>query len=332
MTPKSPLDQILGAIQHRNRFVLSSHARPDGDSIGSQLALAQALTDLGKTVRIVNHDQAPSFLTWLPGISVIEAADTVTGPYDAAVVLECNSLSRTEVRGLDQYFVINIDHHAGNSMYGAINWFDESAAACTEMVFDVITGLGGTLTRAIGINLYVGVLTDTGSFGHGNITARTFDICRQIAASGVDTASLAAQVYQHSSVGKLKLTGVMLESMQFQSGGRIAVLYVDDHILRATGCADDDMEGLANLPLAARDVEVAILLKTFRNVTRVSLRSKGSIDVRAVAATFAGGGHRNASGFSLSGTRDEIERRVLAEVVAAIDVSLGQRGGRSQQD
>lgn len=330
MTPKLPLAQILEAIQCRNRFVLSSHARPDGDSIGSQLALAKALTDLGKTVRIVNHDQAPSFLAWLPGISSIDVSDTVAEPYDAAVVLECNSLSRTEVRGLEQYFVINIDHHAGNSMYGAINWFDESAAACAEMVFDVITGLGGPLTHEIGINLYVGVLTDTGSFGHGNITARTFDICRQIAASGVDAASLAAQVYQHGSIGKLKLTGVMLESMKILDGGRIAVLYVDDHILRRTGCAADDMDGLVNLPLAARDVKVVILLKALRDVTRISLRSKGSIDVRTVAATFAGGGHRNASGFSLSGTRGEIERRVLAEVIASIDVSPSQHDSRLQ--
>ena len=312
---------MLDAIRDRQRFVLSSHARPDGDSIGSQLALALALRELGKTVRIVNRDPAPPFLASLPGVSGIEVADAVTDSFDAAVVLECSSLSRTEVAGLDRHFVVNIDHHPGNAMYGAVNWFDESAAACAEMVYDLVAGLGATLTPPVGTCLYVGILTDTGSFRHANITARTFDLCRRVAAAGVDVASVAAGVYQQSSVGKLKLTGRLLESMQVQGGGRVATLYVDDDILGATGGAADDMEGVINMPLAARDLQAVIFLKALSDVTRVSLRSKGQVDVRAVAASFGGGGHRNASGFVLSGTRADVQRRVLAAVVAAVDAA-----------
>ena len=195
--PEPRIAEIVDALRARNRFVLSSHARPDGDAIGSQLALAGALRHLGKEVRLVNHDAAPPYLSAFAGVEAIEVADAVDGPYDAAVIMECGSLDRTEVTGLDRGFVINVDHHAGNTMYGAINWFDESAAACGEMVFDLVEGLGVPLTEEIGAALYVAILTDTGAFHHGHITARTFEICRRIAEAGVSPAEMAAPRLSH---------------------------------------------------------------------------------------------------------------------------------------
>ena len=173
------------------------------------MALAHALRALGKTVRIVNHDAPPAYLRSLPGAEAIEVAATVDGRFDAAVVLECGTLERTEVAGLARQPVVNIDHHTGNAMYGALNWFDPTAAACAEMVHDLIGALGVALTPAIGAALYAGILTDTGSFRHANITARTFETCRDVAACGVDVAALAAAIYQNSSLGKLRLTGAV---------------------------------------------------------------------------------------------------------------------------
>ena len=320
-SPEPPLQQILDVLTRRHRFVLTSHARPDGDSVGSQLALAFALRRLGKDVRIVSHDPAPPYLRTFPGINDLEVSDRVDESFDAAVVLECGSVDRTEVGGLDRAFLINIDHHVGNTLYGTVNWIDESAAACGEMVFDVVRGLGVPLSKEIATYLYVAILTDTGSFRHANITTRTFDICRQIADAGVSPADVAARVYQDSSVGKLRLTGALLDHMQMVSGGRVAVLIVDDRILRETGCAADDMEGLINLPLTANDVQAVILFKEFDDQLRVSLRSKGTIDVRAVAAANGGGGHRNASGFSLSTPLQEAQPRVIAQVTAAVDTA-----------
>ena len=308
---------VAGALANGTCFVLSSHARPDGDSVGSQLALAHALRALGKTVRIVNHDPPPAYLRTLPGAADVEVADTVTGRFDAAVVLECGTLERTEVSGLDRQPVINIDHHAGNAMYGALNWFDPSAAACAEMVHDLIGALGVALTPAIGAALYAGILTDTGSFRHANITPRTFETCRNVAACGVNVAALAAAIYQSSSLGKLRLTGRLLHQMRIEADGRIAVLHVDEALLRDTGCPPDDMEGVINLPLAARDVEAVIMLRTLDGTTRASLRSKGLVDVRAVAATFGGGGHRNAAGCSPQGP--DVEPLLLARTRAAIE-------------
>ena len=329
MTPETALDareplaRIVQAIRSRERFVLSSHARPDGDSIGAQLALAHALARLGKAVRIVNHDAPPPSLLSIPGAETIHVAGAVTGTYDAAIVLECSSLDRTEVTGLDRYFLVNIDHHAGNRMYGALNWYDPSAAACAEMVYDVIAALGVPLTPPIAAPLYAGILTDTGSFRHANITRRTFDICSHVAASGVDVAGVAAAIYQSGTIGRLRLTAALVDTMRLEARDRIALLHVDDALLRDTGCPPDDLDGLINLPLSAREVQAVIMIKNLDGTTRVSLRSKGGVDVRSVAASFGGGGHRNAAGFSLDGGR-EAEARILAAVAAAVEAAAGE--------
>ena len=315
----SELNSIVDAIVERHRFVVVSHARPDGDALGSELAMALALRGLGKEVSVVSHDPVPPYLASFPGVAEIVVRDAVDGEFDAAIVLECGSLDRTELAGLDKYFVINIDHHVGNTMYGNLNWFDATAAACGEMVFDVLTGLEVTLTPAIATHLYVAILTDTGSFRHANITTRTFRICTALAEAGVAPADIADRVYQNSSVGKLRLTGSLLDSMHLVGGGQVAVLHVDDHILSETGCAPDDLEGLINMPLAAQPVKAVIMFKTIDGQLRVSLRSKGTVDVRAMATRHGGGGHQNAAGFSILSPGNDSRDDIVAQVVAAVE-------------
>ena len=312
---------VARALRKYSRVVLSSHARPDGDSIGSQLALGQTLQTLGKTVHIVNRDPPPPYLQTFPGISTIEQAETVTLDYDAAIILECGSLSRTEVDGLDRGAVINIDHHAGNLMYGDYNWHDDTAAACAEQVHDLIKELNVPLTSEIAVNLYVGILTDTGSFQHANITPRTFDICRRIATAGVNVAEVAATVYQNSSIGKVRMTGALLNQMQLCCDGRIAILRMDDSLLQKTGCLPDDMDGLINMPLSAKSVQAVIMVRNENMRIRVSMRSKNNIDVRQVAITYGGGGHRNAAGFSTTLPQQKLESELLKQVRQALDLT-----------
>ena len=299
-------------------FLLTSHARPDGDSLGSQLALAAALRQLGKQVRIINSDPAPALYAFLPDLSTIEVAASVEDPFDAVVVLECSTLTRPGVAGLEGRLVINIDHHAGNAMYGAVNWHDESACACAEMVVKLIDALGARLTPAIATHVYVAILTDTGSFRHANITARTFEICRRIAETGIDPAGVAAQVFSNGSLGRLRLIGMLLGQMQLEHDRRIAVLAMNDTMLAKAGCDADDLEGIVNLPLAARDVRAVIFLKEADDGMRVSLRSKDAVDVRRVAVSFGGGGHRNASGFTVTHPTPETRDQVIAGVATAI--------------
>jgi phosphoesterase RecJ-like protein len=322
----TPVGQICDEILRRTRFLLTSHARPDGDSIGSQLAMAFALDALGKQVRIVNADAAPDHYQDFPGMDRIEIAGAVTPDVDAVIVMECSDLGRTGVAGLDGQFLINIDHHLGNRMYGAVNWHDESAAACAEMVFDLIGALGVPLSVEIATHIYLGILTDTGSFHHSNITPRTFDICRQTVEAGVNPAAMARRVFDSNSFGKLKLIGALLDGMELVDEGRLAVLYMDDRMLAASHSTNNDTEGLINLPLTAREIQAVVFFKVAPDgAIRVSMRSKYDVDVRRVASGFGGGGHKNAAGFTVAGTLAEVKPQIVAQLVTAIREGLQTR-------
>ncbi len=317
---------IRREILTRQRFLLTSHARPDGDSIGSQLAMAFALDALGKQVRIVNADPAPDHYQEFPGMERIEIARQVRADVDAVIVMECSDLTRTGVAGLEGEFLINIDHHAGNRLYGALNWHDESAAACGEMVFDLIRALDVPLSLEIATHIYLAILTDTGSFHHSHITPRTFDICRQTVEAGVDPASMARRVFDSNSFGKLKLIGALLDSMELIDDGRVAILYMDDGMLAACGCTHNDTEGLINLPLTAREIQAVVFFKAGpEGEVRVSMRSKYDVDVRRVANDYGGGGHKNAAGFTVPGPLDRVRGAVLQRLVEAVAEGLQTR-------
>jgi phosphoesterase RecJ-like protein len=313
-------EAVAAALRARQSFILTSHARPDGDAVGSQLALAFALRALGKTVRLINRDPVPAPYADFPGVGTIELASRVDAPADAVVTLECSDLSRPGLDGLDAYFVINVDHHLGNQMYGVVNWFDGGAAACAEMVADIIDALGVTWTPDMAAHLYLGIATDTGSFRHGPISARTFDICRRIALAGVEPAALARRIFDSFGIGRVKLTGAMLSRMELRHDGRLALLEFDDALLDACGATVDDTEGLVNLPLGAREVLVVALFKHQADGSaRVSLRSKGAVDVRSVAEQWQGGGHRNAAGCTLTGDTASLKAAVVRALEAALD-------------
>jgi bifunctional oligoribonuclease and PAP phosphatase NrnA len=322
MTPNSdaPLDRIVDAIRSRQRFVLSSHSRPDGDSIGSQLAMAYALRAMGKDVTIVNKDPAPGPMLMFPGVDAIVIANDVAGEFDAAIIMECSDLARTGVNGLDRFFVINIDHHPGNIGFGDLNWFDSSASACGEMVFDLVRALGVPMSREIATHVYLAILTDTGSFHYSGITPRTFDICKETLEAGVDPVQVARMVYDSNHMGRLKLFGSVLSAMQIDRTGRIAIVYVDHAMARAAGGTYEDTEGLVNLPLTVKEIEAVVFFKQEKeDEYRVSLRSKGEVDIGAVAKTFGGGGHKNAAGCTVRGPIDDLRRQLVEKVERAIE-------------
>ncbi len=326
MTNSAPeMPQMVDAIRSRRRFVISSHSRPDGDSIGSQLAMAYALRALGKDVAIFNADPAPAPLMAFPGVPAITIADRVEGDFDAAIIMECGDLARTGVKGLDRFFVINIDHHPGNSAYGRINWFDARAAACGEMVFDLIRALGVPLTVEIATHIYLAILTDTGSFHYSNITPRTFDICREAIEAGVDPVLVARNVYDSNNMGRLKLFGAVLSAMQIATSGRIAIVYLDHDMAREAGGTYEDTEGLINLPLTVKEIQAVVFFKQIEGeVYRVSMRSKGDIDIGAVAKEFGGGGHKNAAGCTATGGIDTLQKLFVDKIEGAIELQGGR--------
>jgi phosphoesterase RecJ-like protein len=322
MTTNADVRAIVEAIDARQRFVLSSHTRPDGDSIGSQLAMAYALRALGKEVDVVNADAAPPPLQQFAGVRDIRIAPQVEGAFDAAIIMECSDLARTGVAGLDRFFLINIDHHPGNTGFGQIRWFDSTAAACGEMVYDVIRALNVPLTRVIATHIYLAILTDTGSFHYSNISPRTFDICRETLLAGVDPVLVARDVYDSSHMGRLKLFGAVLSAMQIDATGRIAIVYLDHEMAREAGGTYEDTEGLINLPLTVKDILAVVFFKQIEGEDyRVSMRSKGDIDIGAVAKTFGGGGHKNAAGCTVRGGIDTLQKLFIEKIEQAIDLT-----------
>jgi len=320
MTTRPEIPAIVDAIRSRRRFVLSSHSRPDGDSIGSQLAMAYALQAMGKEATVINADAAPPPLMAFPGVADIRIAPSADGDFDAAIIMECGDLARTGVAGLDRFFVINIDHHPGNTGYGQLNWFDASAAACGEMVFDLVRALGVPLTVDIATHIYLAILTDTGSFHYSSLTPRTFDICRETLEAGVDPVLVARNVYDSNNMGRLKLFGSVLSAMQIDETGRIAIVYLDHEMAREAGGTYEDTEGLINLPLTVKEIQAVLFFKQDQgDAYRVSMRSKGEIDIGAIAKEFGGGGHKNAAGCTVSGAIDALQKLFVGKIENAID-------------
>jgi phosphoesterase RecJ-like protein len=312
--------QVADAIRQRQRFVVTSHARPDGDAVGSSLAMAFALRHLGKDVRVVSRDAPPPPLMVFPGVPEIEIVSEISDPGDAVIVMECGDVKRPGIEGVERGYVINIDHHPGNVMYGALNWMDLSAAACGEMVFDLVSELGVPLTYEIALHVYVAILTDTGSFHYSNITPRTFDICRQCMEAGVSPPAVARSIFDANNLGRLKLFGAVLNRMHLDATGRIATLSVDKQLTHDCGGTYEDTEGLINLPLTVKEILAVVFFKEIGpGDWRVSMRSKGNIDINAIAKEFGGGGHKNASGCSAQGDLETLQAVFQQKITRAID-------------
>jgi phosphoesterase RecJ-like protein len=316
-------DRIAAAIRERQRFVISSHARPDGDSIGSSMAMAYALRAMGKHADVVMADPAPPPLMQFPGVPDIRIAPEAEGQYDAAIIMECGDIARTGVAGLDRFFVINIDHHPGNTGYGDLRWFDSSAAALGEMIFDLANVLsprpGAIMTPEVAAHIYLAILTDTGSFHYSNISPRTFDICRQCMEAGIEPPAIARAIFDSNNLGRLKLFGAVLSGMQLDASGRVAIVCVDQKLARDSGGTYEDTEGIVNLPLTVKEIEaVAFFKEAGPDDWRVSMRSKGEVDVNAIAKQYGGGGHKNASGCSANGSFSQLKELFIEKLQQAI--------------
>lgn len=307
--------RICEALLRYRRIVVTSHMRPDGDAVGSSLALAWALRELGIDARVVHRDRPPLQFADFPGIADVEVGDTVPAGTDAVVVLECGDLARTGLTGFDALPIINIDHHPGNTGYGDVHWFDRTYAACGEMVFEIIAELGVPLTADMATHLFMAVVTDTGAFRYPGVSPRTFTICARLLEAGADPVSTARKLFDNHTLGRLRLQGAVLRTLEVDASGRLAMLTLTDATLAASGGTAEETDGLINLPLGVRAIQAAVFFKEAEDGHwRVSLRSKGDIDVGRVARGFGGGGHKNASGCTLHGPLEDVRATILAQL------------------
>jgi phosphoesterase RecJ-like protein len=308
----SVLEKIIRLVEKNDRFLITSHQRPDGDSIGSQLALAEGLRSLGKNADIVNADPYPKNFQFLPGVERIRIDSKVADHYQALFILECNSFERSGISDLNQFVSVNIDHHPKNDHFGNLNWVDPKASAVAMLIYRLLRELNVSITSEIAINLYVAILTDTGSFQFSNTNADTFEVARELAAAGADPGQIAQSVMMSQSESKVRLLARLLATLDLDPSRRIAWIFMDQDMLKKTGASAEDTEGVVNYPLS---IETVLLCAFFReegrHSFRVSLRSKDGLDVGSVAECFGGGGHRNAAGLSLEGPFEEVRDRVL---------------------
>jgi phosphoesterase RecJ-like protein len=298
----SELARVVDLFRSGQRFIVSSHQRADGDAIGSAMATALALRALHKQADVVFDAAPPHFLQPFPGVDQIRIAASIDETYDAAVIMECSSVERTGVKGLERSPLVNIDHHVGNTGYGQVNWIDESAAACGELVFSLVEALAVPLTPEIATHIYLAILTDTGSFHFSHLTPRTYDIARRCVEAGADPQWIARTHYDSSTLARVRIFGSVLNGMQLDRSGRVATLTVRRETVAAAGGSYDDTDGIINFPLSVKNIQaVAFFKEVGPGDWRISLRSKGAVDVGAVARSYGGGGHLNAAGCSATG-------------------------------
>jgi bifunctional oligoribonuclease and PAP phosphatase NrnA len=307
------VSRILEVIERGQRFLVTSHSRPDGDAVGSMLAMGMLLRQLGKSADLVTADRVPAVYRNLPDAGSIRSAMRVQGDYDAAILLECDGLDRARLRGLENLFLINIDHHLTGSEFGQINWIDCQAASVGEMVHRLLRAAGGTLTPEIAVCLYTTLLTDTGSFCYGATRPSTFALAHELTLAGADPIHVAQNIYFSTSMAKMLLLGAALSSLQRE--GRLAWLSVTHQDMVRTGATDEDCEGIVNYAVCISGVEAAVFLRELpERRVRLSLRSKGRINVAAVAERLGGGGHENAAGCTIEGPLPRALEAILSEL------------------
>lgn len=324
---KAPED-LLRRIRQGNRFLLTSHVNPDGDAIGSELGLARMLRGLGKGAVVWNHDPTPAVYRPLPGSERIHVGEEPPAGFpdvfDAIIVLECPSPDRT---GLEKYLserpVINIDHHLGNQCYGAVNWVDSAAPAVGEMVFRLAQGLKVSLEPEVAACLYLTLVTDTGGFRFSNATPAAFEAAAALVREGAHPEQVSQWLYESQPVGVVRLLGQMLQSLELHEGDRVATGRLTRAMFEKAGANPGDSEGLIDSIRSIAGVDAVALIREREDGThKISLRSRGEVDVEKIARHHGGGGHRNAAGFTLEGDGEEIRRQVAAELGAAL-VSQG---------
>jgi bifunctional oligoribonuclease and PAP phosphatase NrnA len=309
------LNEVLNQIGRRHSFILTSHARPDGDAVGSALACCQILRSMGKQADVVLSDGVPGIYGPLPFSDTVLRNTDQAPNAEAAIILECDSVQRTRLTGLEQHYLINIDHHETARPFGDVNWIDPDACATAEMIFRLAGEAGVKISPEVATCLYTAVLTDTGSFCFHGTTERTFALAQELVRCGADPVRIAHNVYFSTQLSKMRLLGAALNGLQRE--GSLAWMHVDRGAMERCHASDEDCEGLVNYALAIQGIEVALFFREQADGRfRVSLRSKGSVNVAAVAEAMGGGGHTCASGCSIEGPLSAAVEQVIAQLRA----------------
>lgn len=310
--------ELREALREHPRLLLTSHAHPDGDAIGSVLALSAVLDQLGHQTAIVLADSVPSIYRNLPGVERIHIearVDAVPGFETAAcLLLECDSTARSGLTGFGTRILFNIDHHLSGRHFAEVNWIDPDACAVAAMVFHLALDAGAEITPEIATCLYTAILFDTGGFTYSGTNAETFAIAHDLARRGAHPGHVARSVFFSNRESKLRVLGTALGKLQ--RDGPLAWTSITMAEIERAGAAVEDCEGIVNYLISIAGVESAVFLRELPDLVhfRLSLRSKGRLNVAEVAESFGGGGHQSASGCTIAGPLDHAAERILTQL------------------
>jgi len=316
--------EIGRALREHNKFAVLSHVRPDGDALGSTLALALSLKELGKEVRAWNEEGMLEKYNFLAQAELLTEPPNTPEDFDVAIALDTavqNRLGTTTTAVRSAKLWINIDHHPSNPRYGDLVYIDPTAPATGQILFELLTNQKFPITPAIAENLYAAISTDTGSFQYPNTTVRTFEIAAELVRCGVEVGRISQLLYENFPRRRIELLRDLLATMRFGCDGKLAYFSLSQASALALGVIPEDNEGLIDHLRAIQGVVVAIFFEELTDgKVRVSMRSKNeAVDVCAICTQFGGGGHVLAAGARVRGTLPEVEKKIVEQACAAIE-------------
>lgn len=314
------LTAVKQVIDTGRRFAVATHVRPDGDAVGSVLALTTMLRLLGKSADPYCEDPPPPGHDFLDGVHQIRHVWNAAADYDTAILVDCGEFNRVGTVLAEPLsrvpVLVNIDHHVSHEVFGTVSWVDSKASSTCELLYDLAVFLDVPFTPELAAQLYTGILTDTGSFRFSNTTRKVLAIATDLVGHGAQPAFIAGQIYDSGSPQRLRLLARVLATVAFEAGHRLATAELSQAMFRETDTTRADAESFINHLRSVRTVLMAALFREERDGTvHVSLRSKDPVDVAAFARRYGGGGHRHASAFRTHGTLAHVRAVVTKEAL-----------------
>ncbi len=299
------MDLIIEQLKKSNKVLVTTHIHPDGDAIGSLIAMGFALTALNKETSLYTESPIPAVYKFIPSVDRVVHTIKNAACYDTAIVLDCSNPERTGSVSDTLSCIpvlINIDHHITNNRFGTFRLIDTQACATAEIVYRLIKRLAIPISKSVASAIYTGILTDTGSFRFCNTNSAAFKICEEMVLLGAEPYHIAQKVYGRYSLGRIRLLNLALNTIEISENGKLSIMFLTQEMFRATGTRIEDGNDLIDYAKIIEDIKVAVLIqeaeeKVDTHSFHVSLRSDGTVDVAKIASVFGGGGHRTAAGF-----------------------------------
>ena len=321
----SEFERILELIKGSKRVLISSHENPDGDAIGSMLALGLGLEQMGKEVVFYNKDGVPELLRFLPqSEKVRRSLKEIEGTFDLAFALDCTGTNRAGEE-FEEFLragrcgkVVIVDHHQTNNSSADFHLLDPDSSSTGIIIYAVLKSLPVNISDSIAENIYTTIIGDTGSFRYSNTNPETFRVAAELVEHGADPAEISEALFESEPLRKLKLIGLVLPTLDVSDDKKIASVFADKKMFAETGARREDTEGIVNIPRSIKGIEVALLFReetgSDGSLWKVSFRSKGAVDVAKIAEEFGGGGHKRAAGCSIPGNLNEAKNKIIGSI------------------